>query len=78
VCILGDDRYLKRNTGNLIDASKEVGLEMYVKKTKHMLLSRHHNVDQSRDVKATNTSYESVEQYKHSVTTVTNENLIQE
>jgi hypothetical protein len=30
---------IKKNTGNLIDASKEIGLEVTAEKTKHMLLS---------------------------------------
>jgi hypothetical protein len=34
---------VKRNTQSLIDASKEVGLEVNTKKTKYMLLSRHQN-----------------------------------
>jgi hypothetical protein len=33
-----------KNTETLIDASNEVGLEMNVEKTKHMLLSHHQNV----------------------------------
>jgi hypothetical protein len=32
---------IKRNTETLIDASKEVDLEINVEKTKYMLLSRH-------------------------------------
>jgi hypothetical protein len=35
---------IKKNTETLIDASKEVGLEIHVEKTKYMLLSRHQNV----------------------------------
>jgi hypothetical protein len=35
---------IKKNTKTLIDASKEVGLEIYVEKTKYMLLSRHQNI----------------------------------
>jgi hypothetical protein len=35
----------------LIYASKEVGLEINVDKTKHMLLTRHQNVGQNRDIK---------------------------
>jgi hypothetical protein len=33
------------------DASKEVDLEIHVEKTKHMLLSRHKNAGQNRDIK---------------------------
>jgi hypothetical protein len=35
----------------LIDASKEVGLEVNTEKTKYMLLSRHQNAGQSYDIK---------------------------
>jgi hypothetical protein len=34
---------IEKNTETLIDASKEVGLEINVEKTKYMLLSRHQN-----------------------------------
>jgi hypothetical protein len=37
--------------GTLIDASKEVGLEVNTKKNKYMLLSRHQNGGQSYDIK---------------------------
>jgi hypothetical protein len=38
---------IKKNTETLIDASKEVGLEINVEKTKYMLLSRNHNAGQN-------------------------------
>jgi hypothetical protein len=42
VNLLGDNMdAIKKNTETLIDASKEVGLEINVEKTKYMLLSRH-------------------------------------
>jgi hypothetical protein len=62
----------------LIDASKEIGQEINVEKTKYMLLSRHQNVCQNRDVKIANRSFENVSQFKYLGTTVTNKNLIQE
>jgi hypothetical protein len=34
----------------LIDASKEVGLEENVEKTKYMLQSRHHNMGPDHDI----------------------------
>jgi hypothetical protein len=43
--LLGDNiDTVKKNTETLIDASKEVGLEINIEKTKYMLLSRHQNV----------------------------------
>jgi hypothetical protein len=42
VNLLGDNiDTIKKNTDILIDASKEIGLEINVDKTKYMLLSRH-------------------------------------
>jgi hypothetical protein len=35
---------IKKSTDSLIDASKEVGLEINVEETKYMLLSRYQNV----------------------------------
>jgi hypothetical protein len=37
---------IKKNMETLIDASKEVGLEVNTKKTKYMLLSRYQNAGQ--------------------------------
>jgi hypothetical protein len=46
VNLLGDNIGNIKNTETLIEASKEVGLEVNTEKTKHMLLSRHQNVGQ--------------------------------
>jgi hypothetical protein len=43
-----------------------------------MLLSRHKNAGQNRDIKTANRSFENVSQFKYLETTVTNQNLIQE
>jgi hypothetical protein len=52
VNLLGDNiRAIKDNRDILIDASKEVGLEINVEKTKYVLLSRHQNVSQNRSIK---------------------------
>jgi hypothetical protein len=64
---------IKTNTETLIDASKNVGLEINVEITKCMLLSRHQNVGQTRDIR----SFENVS-FKYLGTTVTNQNFIHE
>jgi hypothetical protein len=43
-----------------------------------MLLSRHQNVGQNRDIKIANRSFECVSQFKYLGPTVTHQNLIQE
>jgi hypothetical protein len=69
---------IKKNTETLIDASKEVDLEINVEKTKYMLLARHQNVGQIQDIKIANRKFENVTQFEYLGMTVTNQNLIQE
>jgi hypothetical protein len=69
---------INRNMEILIDASKDAGLEVNVEKTKYIFVSRDQNVDQNRDIKIGNRSFENISQFKYLGTTVTNQNLIQE
>jgi hypothetical protein len=65
VNLLGDNiKSIKKNTETLIDASKEVGLEV--------------NVGKNLDIKIANRSFENVSQFKYLGMTVTSENLIQD
>jgi hypothetical protein len=65
VNLLGDKiDTIKKNKDILIDASKEVGLEINVVKTKFVLLSRQQNVGQNRDIKITNRPFKNVAQFK--------------
>jgi hypothetical protein len=55
VNLLGDNiDTIKKNTKTLIDASKVVGLEINVEKTKYTLLSCHQYARQNCDIKITN------------------------
>jgi hypothetical protein len=79
VNLLGDNiDTTNKNTQTLIDASREVGLEVNVEKTKYVLVSRDQNAGQNREIKMGNRSFENVSQFKYLGTTATNQNLIQE
>jgi uncharacterized Fe-S center protein len=77
VNLLGDNiDTIKKNTETSIDASKKIGLEICVEKTKCMSLSRHQNAGQNWDIKIANRSLENVSQFKYLGTTVTNQKFI--
>jgi hypothetical protein len=70
VNLLGDNIYIyvyhkEKHTQTLIDASKEIGLEVNTEKTKYMLLSRHQNTRQSHDIKIGNRCFENVAQFRY-------------
>jgi hypothetical protein len=78
VNLLGDNirvDTIKKNTETLVNASKEVRLEINVEKTKYMLLSRHQNLGKNRDIKIAKRSFENVSQFKYLGTTVTQEEI---
>jgi coproporphyrinogen III oxidase-like Fe-S oxidoreductase len=52
---------IERNTKALLDASKEVGLEVNPEKTKYILVSRCQNAGQRHSIKIGNRSFESVQ-----------------
>jgi hypothetical protein len=64
------------STETLIDASKEVGLEVNAHKTKYVLLSHHQNAGRNHDIKTVNRSCKNAAQFKYLGTT--NQNLIWE
>jgi ribosomal protein S2 len=69
---------IKENMDTLIDASKEVGLEVNTEKTKYILLSGHQNTGHNCDIKIANRYFENVAKFRYLGTTITNQNLIQE
>jgi hypothetical protein len=73
VNLLGDNiDTIKKNTGTVIDASKEVGLEINVKKHRYICFVTR------MQVKILNRSFENMSQVKILENTVTDQNLIQE
>jgi hypothetical protein len=69
---------IKKNTDTVIEASKEVDLDVNTEKTKYMLLSHEHNAGTNYDIKTANRSFENVAQFRYLGTRITNQNLIQE
>jgi hypothetical protein len=69
-----DTDTIKKNLETLIDAEKEVGLELNVEKTNYVLLSRYQNADQNHNIKTANRSFENVSQFKYLGRTVTTQN----
>jgi hypothetical protein len=56
---------IQKNTQTLIDASKEVGLELNTEKTKYMLLSHRQNAEQNHDIKIGNRCFEIVALFRY-------------
>jgi sorting nexin-29 len=79
VNIVGEYIYtIQKNTKALLDASKEVGLEVNPEKTKFVLMSRCQKAGQRKSIKIANRSYEDVAKFKYLGTTLTDQNCIHE
>jgi sorting nexin-29 len=69
---------IKKNTEALLDASKEVGLEVNPGKTKYMLIPRSQKIGQKHSIKIANRSFEVVAKFKYLGTTLTDQNCMHE
>jgi hypothetical protein len=79
VNLLGDNiDIIKKNAETLMDARKEVDLDVNTDKTKYMLLSCHRNAGQNDYIKIGNRCFENVAQFEYLEVAVTNQNLIQQ
>jgi hypothetical protein len=63
---------IKENTGSLLEASKDVDLEINAEKTKYMIMSRHPNSGQNQNIRIANESFESMEKFINLGTTLSN------
>jgi hypothetical protein len=76
---VGENRdTIKKNTEALLDASKEVDLEVNPEKTKYMLMSRSQKVRQKDSIKTANGSFEDVAKFKYLGTTLPAQNCMHE
>jgi hypothetical protein len=69
---------IKKNTEALLDASKEVGLEVNSEKTKYMLMPCGQKIGQKCSIKIANRSFEDVAKFKYLGTTLTDQNYMHE
>jgi hypothetical protein len=67
---------IKKNTEALLDASKEIGLEVNPEKTMYMLMSHSQKIGQKHNVKIVNRSFEDVAKFKYIGTTLTDQNYV--
>jgi hypothetical protein len=57
----------------LLEASRDIGLEINAEKTKYMIMSRHPNSGQNQNIRISNESFEKVAKFKYLGTILTNQ-----
>jgi hypothetical protein len=68
----GSIHTIRKNTEVLVIASKETALDVNAEKTKYVVMSRDQNAGQNSNIKTSNKSFETLEQFKHWGETSTN------
>jgi hypothetical protein len=67
---------IKENSETLLEASRDIGLEINAEKIKYMIMSCHPNSGQNQNIRIANESFENVTKFEYLGTTLTNQNDI--
>jgi hypothetical protein len=74
VNLLGDSvNTVKQNSKTLLEANRDIGLEINVEKTKYVIMSRHPNSGHNQNIRIANESFEKVTKFKYLGTTLINQ-----
>jgi hypothetical protein len=75
--LLGDSvNTIKENSETLLEASRDIGLEINAEKTKYTIMSHYPNSGQNQNIRIANESFRNVAKFKYLGATLTNENDI--
>jgi hypothetical protein len=66
VNLLGDSvNTIKDNSETLLEATRDIGLEINAEETKYMIMSRHLNSGQDQNIRIANESFEKVAKFRY-------------
>jgi glutaredoxin-related protein len=75
--MLGDSiNTIKENKETLLEACRDVGLEINIEKTKYVIMSHHQNSGKNQNIRIVNESFENVAKFKYLGITLINQNDI--